>query len=280
MIRLTSSGLITATECYLNARDISPVYANNVRVRIRAYCDWVGSDDLAALDCSLANEWLATIGGSPFTVDGYRRALRCVWFDLYESGAVEEPPFRLRRIKKPRLKIHAYTHVEIMALAGYAARLAGYQKNGNKRADFWQSAILTAYSIGVRRGDLLDLLLEEVAPDRTLTCIQNKTGYPVRLKVSEYAWNYLQRLERPCGRLLPWPNRLDAFTSAFRRLRDRAGVTRGSFKWIRRAAGSYAEARRPGDGAKLLGQRSQAVFWASYGDLDIIGAEPVEPPPL
>jgi hypothetical protein len=65
----------------------------------------------------------------------------------------------------------------------------------------------------------------------------------------------------------------------FNKLRECAGVTRGSLKWIRRSAGSYAERDRPGDGPRLLGN-TPAAFRQSYEAPAITQSNPIQPPPL
>lgn len=277
-------GITAYTERYLLARDVSTDYAAQVRKRIDAFCVWAGADvPIESVCCDLANEWLAELAQSGldvWTLDGYRRALLCVWNDAYQSGWNENPPLRLRRFKKPRDIICAFTHSEIAALLAISATLAGKHADGNRRSDFWLAAIHSAYSTGPRRGDLLLWQLEQIAPDGTIEFVQHKTGYPQRGKLSADAIKFIHRLRSTTGRALPWPYNKNWFSETFGRIRAKAGVLRGSFKWIRRSAGSYAERDRRGDGAKLLGQRCDKVFRAHYEDLTITGHIPVEPPEL
>jgi hypothetical protein len=118
-----------------------------------------------------------------------------------------------------------------------------------------------------------------VAADGTVSFVQHKTGFPHRVQLSAEAREFCSRLN--CRRmLLPWPYEIDYFSKCFKRLQRLAGVARGSFKWIRRSAGSYAEKQQPGSGAKLLGHRDASVFQRYYNDESISGTLPQLPPPL
>ncbi len=276
------NGLTAYTDRYLLARDVSIDYAASVRFRVSEFVSWCGSEiDISELHTDIANAWLADLsksGMSPWTIDGYRRSLLAPWNDAYECGDTEHPPFRLRRIKKRRLLVLAYTHEEILKLLATAATLKGRLKDGNKRSDFWQAAIHVAYSCGPRRGDLLELNSSELMPDGRLVFVQHKTGFPNPVRLSPDAMKFCARLKGT--RLLPWPHGKDWFSKQFKRLRESAGVTRGTFKWIRRSAGSYAERDQKGSGARLLGHRNGDVFRQFYEDMTISGERPAEAPPL
>lgn len=276
-------GLLSYTDRYLLSRDVSKGYATTLRARIEAFCGWAGADiPVRSLDCQIANEWLAELAAremSAWSIRGYRGALLTVWRDAYESGATDNPPFRLRRVRRPALLVEAYTHTEIRRLLAAAARLKSRHNDGNQAADFWRAAIHVGYSCGPRRGDLLRIEWRHVARGGLLTFVQHKTRFPHTVKLSSDALKYCRRLKTN-GLLLPWPYQPDWFSRVFKRLRIAAGLTRGSFRWIRRSAGSYAERMSPGAGAKLLGHRDPAVFDRYYRDRSITDVVPVAPPPL
>lgn len=276
-------GLIAWTDRYLLSRPVCAQYAAQLRKRVAVFCEWCGSDiEIEAVDCDLANEWLAELvaaGKNPQTIDGYRRALLAVWNDAYLSGDNENPPLRLRKIKKPRLIIEAYSHDEIKKLLAAASKLITEHQDGNRAKDFWQAAIHVAYSCGARRGDVLTLDWKHVAPSGRLTFLQNKTQYTHTVKLSEDAIKYARKLTSK-GKVLPWPYEKNWFGECFARLRESAGVKRGSFKWLRRSAGSYAESITPGAGARLLGHRDGRMFSKHYADSEIIGESAAEPPPI
>ena len=276
-------GIVRYADRYLLGRDVTPDYAATVRARVAAFTEWCGSDiRVNELTCELANEWLSELsanGMNPRTLSGYRAALLAVWREAYYAGDSEHPPLRLRKIKKPALIISAFSHQEIATLLLYVAKLQGTHPDGNRRADFWQAAIHAGYSLGARRGDLLQLERNQIGADGVIHFVQNKTGYIAGGRLSPEALAFMAKLQST-GRALPWPYKKTCFSRTFKRLRKAAGLARGTFKWVRRSAGSYAERERAGDGSRLLGHQGQAVFRAFYEDRTITGEVPVQPPRL
>jgi integrase len=278
-----NDGITAYCDRYLAARDLCPDYCDLVRARIDKFCRWCGADiRIGELTNELANDWLGELaegGMNPRTLSGYRAAILCIWREAFAAGDNDHPPLRLRRIKKPALLISAFNHDELRAILDHAASLKRKHRDGNSAADFWQAAIHVGYSIGARRGDLLKLQRDQITPDGVIRFVQNKTGFAAGGRLSADALDFIRRLVSD-GPALPWPYKRAAFTRAFKRLRSAAGISRGTFKWVRRSAGSYAESQRAGDGAKLLGHRCEHIFRLHYQDDMITGAEPVQPPPL
>lgn len=275
-------GVIGYAERYLLARHISPDYANTLRQRIGSFCEWAGSDvPIESVCCELGNEWLTELAESEMSVwslVGYRQALLSIWTDAYPTFN-SNAPLGLKKFKRPQLIVEAYKHDEILALLDRAKRLPMIHKDGNRAADFWQAAIHTAYCCGPRRGDLLTIEKKRVAPDGSLTFTQSKTGFPVRVVLSRDAIKFTARLKHDTL-LLPWCYDEDWFSRKFNRIRDAAGIRRGSFKWIRRSCGSYCERQQQGSGARILGHRDESVFRRFYNDESISGEAPISPPPL
>lgn len=277
----TLSGFV---EEYLLARDVSGGYVDKLRHRIGLYISWLGADNLdAALQNDPANRWIAEVGSnglSKRTAYDYRSSLRTIWNEAYELGYVDVPPLRLRRIKKPRPVVTAYTIDEVRRLLIYFRTLKGRHSDGNLRRDFWQAAVHVDWSCAARRADCLSLTWSQVDSKGVLQFVQDKTANPHVARLSRKAMHFARRLDSPSGHVLPWPYTLDWFSRCFRHLRDEAGINRGTFKWIRRAASSYADRRRKGDGTRLLGHRCPRVFPDHYEDRTITCQRPVEPPPL
>lgn len=268
-------------EQHLATADVSDLYAVHLRLTRRLIERWAGRtvfvDELSA---DLLNPWLIHEKGrglSPFSIATYRGNILNVWNLAIMAGVNDHSPLRLRRIKRPAVIVRAYTHAELNLLLTAASRNRGRDTYGNKRSDWWRKLIHAAYSTGLRRGDLLRVFEADIAADGTYHTVQGKTGKPVTVRFSPETLAI--KLRSPNGLLLPWPHRLDSLVHGFRRLRKRAGVLRGSLKWHRRAAGSYAERDQPGAGARLLGNSPQ-VFRLNYADLGIIGETPISPPPL
>lgn len=276
-------GLIAYTDRYLLARSVSADYATTLRARINRFCEWAGADlTVDSVSTQLANEWIAELdegGMNKWTLDGHRRALLAVWNYAYEAGDNDNAPLRLRRVRKPRLIIEAYTHEELKQLLATAAKLTDLHVDDNRASDFWQAAIHVAYSCGARRGDILLLDWKHVAPSGRTTFMQSKTQYTNTVQLSPNALKFARKLITT-NRVLPWPYRENWFAICFKRLREAAKVNRGSFKWIRRSAGSYADKENPGSGPRLLGHQDGRMFRRHYEDKSITGEKPAEPPPL
>lgn len=275
--------LIGYTMSALMARDVSPTYRAMVLAHVKSFVRWKGKSlHIGELNCDDVNDWLnhlRTLNLSPYTIDTYRRNLLSIWRQAYEDRLNDNPPLRVRKIKRPRQLIEAYTLFELKQLLHAASKLRGRHKNGNRRCDFWQAFIHAAYSTGLRRGDLLLVFRKDIEQDGSYSLVQSKTGIPHRVKFSNEALAYIARLKDPNGLALPWPYRKDAMAPRFQSLKRLAGVTRGSIKWIRRSAGSHAERINPGDGPRLLGH-SPHVFKSHYQDHAITQRKPPEPPPL
>ncbi len=276
-------GLTAYTDRYLLSRQVCADYAKTLRARVAKFCAWCGADiEIDSLSPELVNEWIAELdasGMNKWTLGGYRRNLLAVWNHAYLAGDNDNAPNRLRKVKTPRLIIEAYTQDELRALILAASKLTALHCDDNRAADFWQAAIHTAYSCGARRGDVLRLEWKHVAPSGRLTFLQSKTQYTHTVQLSKEALFFAGKLTTT-GRVLPWPYEKNWFGVSFKRLQKAAGVHRGSFKWVRRSAGSYAEGVTPGAGARLLGHRDGRMFKRHYEDSNIAGENPEQPPPL
>jgi integrase len=204
-----------------------------------------------------------------------------VWNEAYRVGDNHTPPLRVRRIKTPRDPVDAFTHAELVILLAFVANLAGYFPNGVKRSDFWCAAIHCGYSTALRRGDLLKLRRDQIGSDGICRVRQNKTGYPITVKLSADALESIQRMfHADDSRALPWPYHPNALGRQFRRIVKSAGVRPGQFRWLRRSAASYSERDTPGGGSRILGHRSTRIFAEFYEDSTITQQEPPQPPPI
>jgi integrase len=271
-------------ERYLLTRDVTPNYASLLQSRVRRFLVWRGGDCLiASLDCDEVNRFLAdlqTTKASRVTVDNYRRALLCIWRAAYMDRLTENPPLRIRSIRKPRRIVNAFTQDEIRRLKEVAGRLGGFFHNGVRRADFWVATIASAYSTGLRRGDLLSLRKEWIRADGTVTLTQSKTGYPVTVQICPEALGRIRRMPIEQAHALPWPHHVNAMPRQFRGIVKAAGVRPLQFRCLRASAGSYAEHQTPGNGPRMLGHRTAHVFHAHYEDVSITRPEAISPPPL
>jgi integrase len=276
---------MTYVAAYFRSRDLTPAYQELTRARIEKFTKWLGCDPhVSKLNCDDVNEFLGAMieaGAKPYTVDNYRRVIRCVWAAAYVDGLANEPPLRLKKIRVPRQAIQAFKHDEIRRLLQHVATFADYFPNGVCRRDFWEAAINGAYSTGLRRSDLLRVNRNLIDREGLVTVVMSKTGYPITVRFNEAAMAAIMRMASAKDeRAIRWPYHSNAMPRQFRAIVKAAGVRRGQFKWLRRAAGSYAEQAQPGGGSRMLGHRTDAVFRAHYEDHSITRRDPVSPPPI
>lgn len=276
--------LLSYVERVLLSRDVTPDYADKVRYCLRRFCDYLGCDPgIDGLDSEPVNVFLSNLqagGLRPDTVAGYRRAILVVWNAAYRGGDNHNPPLRVRRIRCPRDVVEAFDHDALKRLLDFTEKLVGFFPNGARRRDFWDGAIHSAYSTGLRRGDLLRVRRSQINAGGVARVLQSKTGYPVTVRFSEPALAAINRMASIGDeRALPWPYHVNALSRQFRRIVKAAGL-RGQFRWLRRSAGSYAERDGKGNGSRLLGHRSERIFRDHYEDSSISGETPIQPPPL
>jgi integrase len=275
--------LLEQLEAYILARDISRGYADLLRTRVRKFQESVGSLPIADVNCEIVNRFLMalqTIGTKPQTVDGYRRAIMCVWSEAYQLRLNDNPPLRVRKIRKPYQPVEGFTIADIQSLLAHTETLKGYLPNGVRRSDFWQCAIHSAYGTALRRGDLLSVKKNQIRLDGVAQVVQHKTGFPVWVQFPPEALAAMKRMPVEIEEACPWPHHENALSRQFRALLKAAGVRDGQFRWLRRSGPSYADAIRPGDGSKMLGHRDERVFHRHYEITAITRSAPVSPPPL
>jgi integrase len=282
--RKASNGLMAYAHRVLLARDVTPEYAAKVRYCCRAFVDWLGIEpDVADLTADMVNEFLEKLQESerrPDTVAGYRRALLLIWNEAFREGDCDTPPLRVRRIRTYRDPVEAFTHEEIEKVLLEAGAVDGHFRNGAKISELWKCLILSAYGTGLRRGDLLRVKRKDVGADGVCRVRQNKTGYPVIVRFPKDALALRDAMMVVDDRMIPWPFHANALPRQFRKLCQAAGVRSGQFRWLRRSAGSYADAEKFGNGSLLLGHRDRRMFVAHYECSDITRQEPVSPPAI
>ncbi len=277
--------LVQYLERYLGCHDLSPEYRDKLGYQIALFIRWYGSDPkIAELNCDVVNQWLSallTTDLSPHTIDGYRRGLRSVWWYAFQEGDNDNPPLRLKKIRKPQQIVEAFTHEQISKLLRAADKFPGFfPTNGVRLCLLWRALILSAYSTGLRRGDLLRVKRSQIADDGMAIVVQSKTGHRVCVQFSLEAMRAIRAIGDEHEFALPWGYHENALARQFRAIRMAADIDRGSFRWLRRSAGSYAEAAQPGAGSRLLGHRTLSVFNGHYNDESISVSRPVAPPEL
>lgn len=267
-------------EWYVSCRSISRIYANQLRTRANKLQAFTGRKTIAeVLTEQNVNAFLASIEHhKPATIRGYRVDLLTLWGAAADENLVKYPRRRrIRRARVPQQVIDCYTVAEAEAILEAAVRLEGAYPSGVMRRDYWNAAVRLAWDSGLRRGDIWAFRLQNVDPAGNWRCVQHKTGKLAagRIHPSTRAALAAIGTDQPCE----WPLPVEQFSREFRRLRDLAGVTRGTWKWFRRSSGSYVEAQQAGAGHRHLGHATESIFTTHY-DARLAERSVVQPPEL
>jgi integrase len=268
---------------YILSQSLSPAYEKQVIAKCTAFEAHFGRGlPIAELQSSpeLLSGFLLHLeaqGLALTTVRGYRAVILAVWEDALPPGQ-HSPNRDVRRIRRVQTYPQCWDQDELSRLLRVARRARGHRHDGAKWCDWWVASILGGYYTGQRIGDLLRLRAEVVRPDGRAVVLQRKTGKLVAVQFDEEGLAAASRL--PQGPLLlPWPYSIEMLRRRFRRLVNEAQIRPGTFKWLRRSAGSHLERVQPGTGHRLLGN-TRAVFEVHYADPAIIVGAPLVPPPI
>lgn len=281
------AGLLSLVERYALTHDISRGYRVQLEIAARSFERFAPLADWAIVCDDLVNLWLVDqqeAGSTAVTIHAKRRAFLTLWRYANECGLCSVLPNRVRRINVPETVPVAFLAAEVSALVAAAKLLRGlYAKIGVPKSLWWSSFLLAGYDTALRLGDLLSLERRDIWPGGRICIVQHKTGQshsvqlrPQTIEAIDASMGY-----RPM-RALIWPLwcQRNRWYGHFARLRDSAGLSAGTSKWIRRSSASYVERDHPGMASKHLGHRSSELANKHYLDQRICGSEPILPPEL
>jgi integrase len=231
--------------------------------------------------CSTWQTW-ATANGSPdFTEDSvsrfllekqhegrscyYRQSCRKTLAAILRSAGFSGP---VRRVRCTPIKVLSWTPAEVSRLID-AVPLA---VRGIQRRLFWETLIEAAYYTGLNWCDLREIRREDVPESGILEWRRSKTGKQVIVYLPARLVSHV-----PTGLIWEWPYCGEVFRQQFKRIVTRAGLT-GSFKRLRKTAGTLVEQQAPGSGHLYLGDERR-TFELHYWSHDSPGP-PVHPPDL
>lgn len=254
---------------YVKAKsDISPTYAGTLVRRAKKLEQFVGKTALVDVlkeerISGFIRSLVADGSCSAYTVKSYRGDLLTLWRAAADEDLVPYPiGRRIVGLKMPPLIVECYMLHEAESLIAAADDFRGVYDTGVRRALYWGGLIRFAWESGLRRGDCLKFHVDLLRDDGSFRMIQSKTGNVVQRRLRPTTLDIIQQMGRPIP--FEWPHNTWTFGGHFKLLRDLAGVNRGTFKWLRRAAGSYAEAETPGAGSKALGHADPSMFRKHY----------------
>lgn len=272
--------LLAVAVRYIESTPLCADYATRLKKRAIALQCHCGADDLESLLTEPnVNKFLCSLSGlSPRTIRSYREDCLTLWNFAADLDLVRYPiARRIRRDELPELLIECFSVDEARALLNYARNLWGVYPNGVPRKLYWPAAILLDWDTGFRRGDLWRFNMDAVRPDNTLRIIQHKTRQLAEVQLRASTIEALDAIGK--RQPLAWTLTQGFFGRHFKKIVNGSGVKRGTFKWLRRASGSYVEAQQPGAGHKHLGHKTPGIFTKHY-DARLGGYNLPQPPEL
>lgn len=287
MYRRASIALLDFVMEYDLERGLKPEAARQYRVAVESVNKWAGRPLVAdELEPDLFNRWVQHLQAgknAPATIANRRRHLLTLWRAAADRGMCQDPPRRLRPARVPYTPPRAWTVDEVKRLLEVAGTLRRTRQGKMNRATFWTLAIRIAWESGLRLGDALKLNAADIQPDGMVVMAQSKTSRPVVFRLTEKTRAMIEQSMQGRARaaVLPWPSTREAFRKQFALIVKKAGVRRGTWKWLRRSSATDVERLCPGAGAPHLGHaRGSTIAARHYIDPYIVGAPLVAPTPL
>lgn len=193
---------------------------------------------------------------APSTVHNHRRMLGSLMRFAAQEGLVDKSILRsLRRVKVPAPCPVALDHHAIARWVRTAREMQG----GTRTCAYsllLPAWILTAYSTGLRTGDLLSIRYDQIRGHRLLLS-QSKTSEPLVCWLDDAALQAIHRLPRLGPKVFGSLTNKDRILHAMRRLVNRSEQS-GTTRWLRRSGATYCEAGGK-DASRYLGHRDPSM---------------------
>jgi integrase len=237
------------------------------------------------------NRWLihkTESGCAPSTIKTRRNAILGLWRYAYESELLEDEPKRIRKVRLTYLGVDAWTPEEITRLVATAieGKDSYLGTTGLVHSLFFGSLISAGYDTALRLGDLLALRRDMIQVKNRcgyIRVVESKTGkvksarlYPHTMSLIDQLWDLKPDREK----IWPLWCRREQFYRSFNTLVKRAGIRKGTFRWLRRASITQVELIQPGWGTIHAGHSDPIITKRHYTDGKQLNEEVTAPPPL
>lgn len=228
------------------------------------------TDDLETGNANRYVRWLAA-NRAASTVRTKRSGLLMLWRCAYRLELAGEP----KRIIAPRLKktpVRAWTLDEVRKLRDHCLAMPGSFENGIPKRLFYGSLVAAGYEMGLRLSDQLSIERDWLLPigddECRITIVEHKTRKQCRRILSKQTMRFIDQCMGESDRKLIWPLdvRRETFYEHIRKIVKGAGIRKGTFRYLRRTAGTQAEINQPGGGQIFLNHSSPQVTRESYLD--------------
>jgi len=216
-------------------------------------------------------DWLKSQQTSPKTQHGRRRAFGTLWIAANEAGLAPDPvPFR--RIVVPKKSPVAWDFESVQRLVKAVQSDRSIWLNGIEFGTYWGSLFSAAWDSALRLGDLLEIEYSWIIQDKDgsglLRKVQAKTLKEHCVKLHPGTMRIIADSMTQCrSRRLIWP-----LKTTRRRFYEhmqtilKANGLKGSFRYFRRSAITFAEGQSPGSGQHMAGHQDARTTRESYID--------------
>jgi integrase len=272
MIRTTPQTLSDYLNEYVVTRSIEENSAEQYRLAVRLFERWLGHPCLLnELDEVTISTWLRDYSRTvaPTTVRNKRTAIVGLWRNAADDGYCSPP---MRRIRSARIVLEpreCWTVDEVRKLRETCRTIKRRHACGLPRSVWWELAVCVAWDTGLRWGDLIRLPVTKIPPDGVFAIVQHKTRTLAICRLWPQTMELLRKsLEMmPRDLVCPWSGSGETFRDQVRTLVKKAGIRKGTWKWLRRASATDVEIQERGAAGVFLGHRPGSrvadVFYVS-----------------
>lgn len=251
---------------YVLEHELAETSADQYHRIVGVFVSWAGRDvSSSEFTPQLVSEFLADrqrLGRSSY----YRKSLRNHLVALLRYAGQGG---RVRAVKLHELEPQAWTPEEVAALVAACDCLP------LERRAYWQTIIPVAYHTGLGQCDLERIERRHFDHAGVIRFSRSKTGKRI---LAQIPMDLLKRIPMAPGPIWPRTVSKEHWRRTFGKIVRKAGLT-GTFKKLRKTAGTLVDAEHPGQGHVLLGN-SRQIFERHYRDPRTVKENPLSPPGL
>jgi integrase len=266
---------------YLSEREVSPLYAANLRRAVTKAAAY-GIQTVKQLDPKLVNDFLANYPLSTMSRHNLRREFVTVWRYAYDRGLTDVYPSRVRKIPAPKKPVQTWSIDylrQLLAVAEKDTTPISMRFPWMRRCDVLPAWIALGYDSGLRFTDVLSTRRADFR-NHTVAVTAHKTKKVTVRKITPFTEGLCQKLldRSPDDTLFRWLLPRRRALVLWRQFLD-ANAAPGSSRWLRRSGATYVERKQPGAATRFLGHSNPTLARISYIDETLLDL-PDGPPPL
>jgi hypothetical protein len=266
---------------YLSEREVSPLYAANLRRAISKAAAY-GILSAVQLDPRLVNDFLAKAPLSTMSRHNLRREIVTIWRYAYDRSMTDVYPSRVRKIPAPKKPVQTWSIDvlrQLLAVSEKDTKPISMRFPHMRRCDVLPAWISLGYDSGLRFADVLSTRRDDFR-NHTVAVTAQKTKKVTIRKITPFTEGLCQTLlERsPDGTLFRWLLPRRRALVLWRQFLDEQAAP-GSSRWLRRSGATYVERKQPGAATRFLGHSNPTLARISYIDETLLDL-PDGPPAL